>query len=61
MGNERKGDKRRLKAAENGPRGHDGGDFVVGVLHKTSEMAHLTAPYCVALEGFIFILRDGGR
>lgn len=36
-----------------------GRDLVVAVLHKTSEMAHLTAPYCVALDGFIFILCDG--
>lgn len=61
MGNERKEDKRRLKVLENGLHRHDGGGFVLGVLHKTSEMAHLTAPYSVALDGFIFILHDGGR
>lgn len=50
MGNERKEDKRRLKVLENGLHRHDGGGFVLGVLHKTSEMAHLTAPYIVSLS-----------
>ncbi len=64
MGNERKGDERRLRVAENGLHRRDGGDFVVGVLHKTSEMAHLTAPYCVALAAsfsYSMMVEDGSR